>query len=174
VRPGGTLLTPVGQLEIGEVARVTEGSISAADARRAGYASLYTLQHELNQRAEGSVYRIELKAVRPDPRIALRATTPDEADMGEVLRRLGRLDAQATPWTSRVLDLIAGQPGVRAGDLCRAAGMTKEVFKLNVRKLKGLGLTESLGTGYRLSPRGAVVRARVGSIRSPRPRNARR
>ena len=27
-------------------------------------------------------------------------------------------------------------------------------FKLDVRKLKGLGLTISLGTGYRLSPRG--------------------
>ena len=27
-------------------------------------------------------------------------------------------------------------------------------FKLHVRKLKNLGLTISLGTGYRLSPRG--------------------
>jgi hypothetical protein len=29
-------------------------------------------------------------------------------------------------------------------------------FKLNVRKLKALGLTESLEVGYRLSPRGAA------------------
>jgi hypothetical protein len=29
-------------------------------------------------------------------------------------------------------------------------------FKLNVRKLKALGLTESLEIGYRLSPRGLV------------------
>jgi hypothetical protein len=28
---------------------------------------------------------------------------------------------------------------------------------LNVRKLKHLGLTESLGTGYRLSPRGEAL-----------------
>ena len=29
-------------------------------------------------------------------------------------------------------------------------------FKLNVRKLKQLGLTESLSTGYHLSPRGVA------------------
>jgi hypothetical protein len=38
----------------------------------------------------------------------------------------------------------------------------KDVFKLNVRKLKRLGLTESLEVGYRLSPRGiAFLRARA-------------
>jgi predicted transcriptional regulator len=30
-------------------------------------------------------------------------------------------------------------------------------FKANVRKLKALGLTESLEVGYRLSPRGEAV-----------------
>lgn len=34
-------------------------------------------------------------------------------------------------------------------------------FKLNVRKLKNLGLTISLGTGYRLSPRGEAFLARL-------------
>ena len=32
--------------------------------------------------------------------------------------------------------------------------MERLAFKSDVRKLKALGLTESLGTGYRLSPRG--------------------
>jgi hypothetical protein len=32
-------------------------------------------------------------------------------------------------------------------------GMEKPPFKVNVRKLKALGLTESLEVGYRLSPR---------------------
>ncbi len=35
--------------------------------------------------------------------------------------------------------------------------MDKARFKTNVRKLKGLGLTESLEVGYRLSPRGEAV-----------------
>ena len=30
-------------------------------------------------------------------------------------------------------------------------------FKVNVRKLKGLGLAESLEVGYRLSPRGRAL-----------------
>jgi hypothetical protein len=38
--------------------------------------------------------------------------------------------------------------------------MERQAFKLNVRKLKELGLTESLEVGYRLSPLGeAFLRA---------------
>ena len=33
----------------------------------------------------------------------------------------------------------------------------KKPFKISVRKLKGLGLTESLETGYRLSRRGRAL-----------------
>jgi hypothetical protein len=70
--------------------------------------------------------------------------------------RLQRLDAASThgPWTWQTLELIAGNPGVRAEDLAASVGREKMPFKLDVRKLKELGLTESLTTGYRLSPRG--------------------
>jgi hypothetical protein len=44
---------------------------------------------------------------------------------------------------------------VRAGDLCAVVGQELPRFKDNVRKLKSMGLTESLEVGYRLSPRGA-------------------
>ena len=40
--------------------------------------------------------------------------------------------------------------------------MDKAGFKVSVRKLKGLGLTESLKVGYRLSPRGETVLGRLG------------
>jgi hypothetical protein len=64
-------------------------------------------------------------------------------------------------WTRRVLELIRDNPAVRAADLCRAVEMERLPFKASVRKLKALGLTESLDVGYRLSPRGAaVLRAR--------------
>jgi hypothetical protein len=36
-------------------------------------------------------------------------------------------------------------------------GMERRAFKGNVRKLKELGLTESLEVGYRLSPRGRAL-----------------
>ncbi len=39
--------------------------------------------------------------------------------------------------------------------------MDKAGFKPKVRKLKALGLTESLKVGYRLSPRGEAVLGRI-------------
>lgn len=50
--------------------------------------------------------------------------------------------------------MIAEQPGVRAPDLAASVGRETKPFKIDVRKLKELGLTESLTVGYRLSPRG--------------------
>jgi hypothetical protein len=43
---------------------------------------------------------------------------------------------------------------VRAPDLAAGLGRETLPFKADVRKLKELGLTESLLVGYRLSPRG--------------------
>ena len=54
-----------------------------------------------------------------------------------------------------------------AADLAAQAGQSRDRFKTLVRRLKALGLTESLGTGYRLSPRGQVVLAALeGSAQS--------
>ena len=39
-------------------------------------------------------------------------------------------------------------------ELAAGFGMETRQFKLRVRRLKELGLTESLTTGYRISPRG--------------------
>ena len=62
-----------------------------------------------------------------------------------------------------MLCLIADHPGVRAADL--AARLQRETlpFKADVRKLKELGLTESLDVGYRLSPRGRAFLDRAGA-----------
>lgn len=159
VRAGGTLLTPVGQLEIGTVTRVTAIEISEADAQLAGYADRAQLLADLDRRAEGSIYRIEIARLLPDPRLALRETVPTELDITALIARLARLDARSPvgPWTTRVLELIAAQPAVCAGNLARQFGLEKEAFKTNVRKLKSLGLTESLEIGYRLSSRGVAV-----------------
>jgi hypothetical protein len=159
VRSDGTLLTPVGELSILSVSEIALSEISEEDARRAGYTSLDELLEELNRREDGMVYRIEFGPLRPDPRVAMRESavlTTDEHR--KLLERLQRLDAHSSagPWTIRTLELIASRPGVRAGDLCRVLGQEKMPFKVNVRKLKNLGLTESLEVGYRLSPRGAA------------------
>jgi hypothetical protein len=160
VRTGGTLLTAAGQLEIVSVVPVTRDAISDADARHAGYASRDALLAELDQRDEGDLYRVELGALRSDPRLALRQSVPSTpAERASLLDRLRRLDVRAAqgPWTRRTLELVKSHPGVRAADLARRLNQETQSFKVNVRKLKGLGLTESLEIGYRLSPRGSVV-----------------
>jgi hypothetical protein len=157
VRAGGTLLTAVGQLEIVSVDEVAMTRISDADARRAGYESRSDLATELNARTEGKVYRVQLGALRADPRVALRQSAElGDDERRQIAQRLHRLDTSATDgaWTRRTLEIIRDHPAQRAADLSKLLGMEKLPFKLNVRKLKALGLTESLEIGYRLSPRG--------------------
>ncbi len=155
VRAGGTLRTRVGVLAIDSVEAVDEDQVTDADARRAGAADREALLAGL--RAEGKLYRVELRLAGPDPRIALRERShisPEER--AEIDARLARLDAASRhgPWTAAVLELIAEQPGTRAPDLAASFGRETAPFKTDVRKLKELGLTESLLVGYRLSPRG--------------------
>lgn len=158
VRSGGTLLTAIGQLSIASVNEVATTEITQADAARAGYSSREELLAELDSRDEGKVYKIVLGSLGADPRVSLResATLTDD-DRHEITKRLRRLDASAAggPWTSRTLDIIRAHPARRAADLARLIGQERLEFKTNVRKLKTLGLTESLEVGYRLSPRGA-------------------
>jgi hypothetical protein len=156
VRSGGTLLTGAGQLVIGSVAEVLIEKITSEEARLAGYASKDALVAELNRREDGKVYRIELAALRPDPRVELRDAALDERQTADLRRRLDRIDAASPdgPWTLKVLKVIRDHPALRAADLCRLVGQERDVFKPNVRKLKNLGLTISLEVGYRLSARG--------------------
>jgi hypothetical protein len=166
VRSGGTLLTAIGQLHINDVTRIELSAISATDARRAGYSSREDLLADLNARTAGEVYRIELGPLSPDPRVSLRNTRPAGNDLKTLTERLRRLDARTSePWTVRVLELIEAHPALRAADLCKRAGQERLPFKINVRKLRALGLTESLEVGYRLSPRGVAV---LQAIRSNR------
>ena len=170
VRAGSRVRTAVGVLSVDRVDEVTEAEITDAEARRAGFASRADLLADLAGQREGHVYRIGLRVDGPDPRIALRergGLTGDE--LAEIERRLARLDAASRhgAWTIAVLRLIGDRPAVRAGDLAPVLGQDTQPFKRDVRKLKDLGLTESLKTGYRLSPRGRAVLGRLGN-RAPR------
>lgn len=160
VATGGTLTTSIGVLAIDSVERLEEGEITEEDLALAGYANREGLLAHLAKRPDGVLYRVRFHLEGPDPRIELRDRSElDEVEWTEVRRRLDRLDqaSRIGPWTRATLEAIAGGEGIRAGDLAPALSQQKEAFKLNVRKLKKLGLTESLGTGYRVSPRGRAV-----------------
>lgn len=112
-------------------------------------------------------------AVRPHDGPDLRQQLSEDADLddaavAEITRRLDRLDRASAigPWTAVTLGLVASHPGRRAPDLAAEVGRETAPFKLDVRKLKALGLTHSLPVGYRLSPRGEAYLAACG--RAPR------
>ncbi len=172
---GTQMRTAVGLIEVTSVERVAVASLRAEDARRAGASTLAALTQALADRAGDPAWRIGLAYAGPDPREALREAVPDEAEIAAINARLDRLDASSAygPWTRETLDLIDLHPTVRAPDLAEQVGRETADFKKDVRKLKELGLTESLAIGYLLSPRGrAVVDAGLSEPRVRPPRES--
>jgi len=154
VRVGGKQRTRIGVIEIDAIERVDD--VSDEEARRAGWASREAVLKQFASRT-GDLYRIELHLAGPDPRAVLRERRPTADELADLRCRIERMG----PWAMSYLHAIAERPGVRAPDLAAAFGLETRAFKLRVRRLKELGLTESLRVGYRLSPRGeAFLRSR--------------
>lgn len=160
---GTRMRTKVGLLEVTSVDRVAVSGLTADDARRAGAASraaLLALLEPRGDRPKHPVWRVGLRFAGEDPRIALRESAElSDDDRLALNARLDRLDAASRhgSWTRDVLALIAANPARRAPDLAELRGLETLVFKRDVRKLKELGLTESLDVGYRLSARGRAL-----------------
>jgi hypothetical protein len=179
VLAGSRLRTRVGLLVVTSVDPVEVEDLTEDDARRAGAASLAALRTGLEAKADRPAWRVELHYGGADPRAVLRETLPTPAEIDDVRARLDRLDRASStgPWTATTLDLIDRNPERRAPELAAEVGRETAEFKRDVRKLKELGLTESLDIGYRLSPRGekvadALRRAAGGRARRRAPRPA--
>lgn len=153
VKVGGRFLTSAGLIEITSVAAVD--GISQEDAEAAGSSSPAAVLKLT--KGDEQLYRVGLAWAGPDPRIALRESadlTDDEvAALAAKLARLDRASSHGA-WTMRTLGLIEQHPHRRAPDLAELEGRETAPFKIDVRKLKALGLTRSFDVGYELSPRG--------------------
>src|SRR5687767_10689790 len=159
---GSTLRTSVGVLCLERVTIIEESEITPDDVRRTGM-SLDALRAALAR--EGTLMRLEVRLIGGDPRIALREQRPGDEELAAIAARLARFDAAtAQPWTTRYLRLIAVHPATVARELAPQVGSELLPFKRRVRQLKELGLTESLEVGYRLSPRGRDVLARLSDL----------
>jgi hypothetical protein len=159
VKAGGTQMTQMGVVGIDSVDVVTERKITEADAKAAGYESKKSLIADLYDRDE-DIYRIGVHWIGEDPRKALRTKDKlSKAELEEIIAKLRKLDAgsQRGNWTQAYLQMIHDQPNTHAQILAESIGLTIPTFKPWVRKLKALGLTESLRPGYRLSPRGKKI-----------------
>jgi hypothetical protein len=162
---GGSQRTAVGVIAFDEVDVVAPADITEDEARRAG-TDLATLLDVLSRR-DGDVYRVRLRFAGADERVALRERSRlGPRQRAELVATLDRMDARSHggPWTRQFLELIEARPGELAEDIAASIGRTKRPFKADVRRLKELGLTESLRVGYRLSPRGRAVLRHLRSL----------
>lgn len=161
VRAGGTQMTQRGVLGIDSVEIVSEGKISAAEAKAAGYDSKKELLASMPPASDDTdIYRIGVHWVGEDPRKSLRAKDKlSKTELDDIVAKLRKLDAGSKrgPWTQLYLQMIRDQPNTHAQILAESVGLDIPTFKPWVRKLKALGLTESLRPGYKLSPRGHKV-----------------
>lgn len=165
VKVGGQFLTSAGLIEITSVEPVPDDSVTPADAEAAGAPSPAAVL-KLTKGSE-PLYRVGLSWAGPDPRVALRESadlTDDE--VGALRAKLARLDKASSfgAWTFQTLGLIEQHPHRRAPDLAELVGRETAPFKIDVRKLKGLGLTRSFDVGYELSPRGREFLRRSRSL----------
>lgn len=168
VKPGSEFTTVAGVVRVVSIRAVRPERITRVDAVRAGHADPEAVRKRLAGDETWTTYRIELTYAGPDPRWALREsaelTDDDIATIDAKLERLDRASSHGR-WTLRYLDLIRQHPQRRAPDLAAMEGRETAPFKIDVRKLKALGLTISHPVGYELSPRGIAYRA--GTSRTP-------
>ena len=177
VRPGGRYRChPIGVLEVDQVDRVSLRSITEDEARAAGFASRGELLAFMADGPAGpvtpetEVWRVALHHGGDGDRVEIALDDRlTEMDVEVLARRLERLG----DWTLPTLRLIGRRPRVAASVLAASLGRERDPFKIDVRKLKRLGLTQSFEVGYELSPRGRALLKRLPRHRSRTPADRR-
>jgi hypothetical protein len=167
VRPkvGSRFTTSAGAVEVTSITPADEDRLTERDATEAGFDSVADLVKWCRAKGSGDLYRIGITLAGPDPRIELRHTNElGPADLNALNAKLDQMDRAAeSPWTRSTLRQIQRLPGVVSTELAAEVGQERRGYKLRVRRLKALGLTESLERGYRLSPRGQAYLAAIDS-----------
>lgn len=167
VRAGGRYRChPIGVLEVDDVRVVQVGAIDERDAKGAGFTDRAELLAFLRSGPKGDdvsdateVYRIALHHGGDGDRVEIAlADKLTKDDIATIAKKLARLDAKA-PWTGKTLRLIAKHPRIAASQLAKKLDRETLPFKVDVRKLKKLGLTQSFEVGYEVSPRGKAFLA---------------
>ncbi|MFW0789494.1 ASCH domain-containing protein [Gordonia sp. CPCC 205333] len=169
VKVGSTQLTSSGLVRFTRVARVNDlSTLTDRAARAAGMKDADSLRKALAPKQNrkpserggkggDTVFRINLEWAGEDPRLALRDGIPTAEELDNIAARLSRLDNRATgAWTRDILEWIADNPRVVSKELAALRGVELLPMKVDIRKLKALGLTISHDVGYELSPRGAA------------------
>jgi hypothetical protein len=158
VKAGGVYSTGFGFVAIEDVRHVRVFDVTDADAHEVGLdaaAALVDLarSHSGAKVAPDSIlYRVQFRHLgESDPRPPRPLPS-----LEQVTDRLARLDHTSPrgPWTLQALRLIEEHPREAARLLAAELRWDTAAFKVHVRKLKALGLTESCEVGYELSELG--------------------
>lgn len=165
VRVGGRYRChPIGVLEVDAIGKVYVKDISMADVRRAGFetreelvAYIRTAKKDDALDDDTELYRVALHHGGDGDRVelALEADLSEE-DIRTIRTKLAKMDSLSKegPWTNKTLAIIGKHPRVAASQLAAKLGRETAPFKVDVRRLKKLGLTQSFEVGYEISPRG--------------------
>lgn len=168
VKPGGRYRChPIGVLQVDTVALVPVAAITDDDAKRAGFstrAEAIAYLEELGPLTDATeVYRVELHHGGDGDRVELALEDQlGEDDIATIRGKLARLDKESK-WTAKTLAIIGAHPRIAASQLAKKLGRETLPFKVDVRKLKKLGLTQSFEVGYEISPRGRAYLAATSS-----------
>ncbi|GGG97364.1 hypothetical protein GCM10007415_35910 [Parapedobacter pyrenivorans] len=157
---GSHIHTAIGLVKINAIEIVDESTITKSDAIKAGFADKKQLLNSLSQHNTGKIFKISISYYAEDPRVKLRErTTLTDEQFSALKQKMERLDNYSKKgyWTKKVLFSIKENPHLHAIGIAKLTGFEKEWLKLNIRKLKNLGLTISHDVGYELSPFGKLV-----------------
>lgn len=174
VKPGGRYRChPIGVLVVDRVERVKVADVTLAEARLAGFDSVAELFAYAASAPGGpleattELWRVELHhggdGDRVDSALDDALGTDEIAAIRERLLRWGE-------WPFPTLRLIGKHPRIAASKLAKKLGRETLPFKVDVRKLKKLGLTQSFEVGYEVSPRGRAFLAAVAKKPRRKPK----
>lgn len=113
VRVGSSFIAAGHVIEVTSLEAIDPAGITTTEARRAGYDTPEDVRTALCVNVHNPTYRIGLRCIGEDPRIALRADDDlNDDDVAAIRSRLDRMDARSKhgPWTRAVLAVIARRP----------------------------------------------------------------
>lgn len=148
-----------GFVRVSGVRTAAPGGIRSTDARAAGFESRGDLLDFLAAYARDDrvLYCIDFRYVgHVEDREPDRAPVVSDAEIAVLDKALALRDrnSKTGPWTQETLHFVAEHPGMSSARMAEMLGREQSALKRDMRKLKRLGLTISLETGYTLSPKG--------------------
>ncbi|MBK7863783.1 MAG: hypothetical protein IPJ65_35295 [Archangiaceae bacterium] len=165
VKPGGRYrVHPIGVVMVDALEVVADHELTETDAVACGFASLDEMKAYLRPGPE-PLFKVTLHHAGDGDRVEHATDAKlDPAALAELTKRVARLERDGK-WVKRVMLLIDRHPRVAASQLAKKLARETLPFKVDVRKLKKLGLTMSFEVGYELSPRGRAFLKRWASVK---------